>query len=85
MRGTTRTPSQLAAQAEAGWQIHEFADDRPLADPDAALDGVDALITTITAIWSTKFDKFLAPKTCTTGSTSPRSDVYKCQINKLHG
>ena len=50
VRGTTRTPSRLAAQAEAGWQIYEFADDRPLADPDAALDGVDALITTITAI-----------------------------------
>ena len=50
VRGTTRPPSRLAAQAEAGWQIHEFADDRPLADPDAALDGVDALITTITAI-----------------------------------
>ena len=50
VRGTTRIPSRLAAQAEAGWQIHEFADDRPLADPDAALDGVDALITTITAI-----------------------------------
>ena len=50
VRGTTRTPSRLAAQAEAGWQIHEFADDRPLADPDAALDGGDALITTITAI-----------------------------------
>ena len=50
VRGTTRTPSRLAAKAKAGWQIHEFADDRPLADPDAALDGVDALITTITAI-----------------------------------
>lgn len=50
VRGTTRTPSRLAAKTEAGWQIHEFADDRPLADPDAALDGVDALITTITAI-----------------------------------
>ena len=50
VRGTTRTPSRLAAQAEAGWQIHEFADDRPLADPEAALDGVDALITTITTI-----------------------------------
>ena len=50
VRGTTRTPSRLAAQAEAGWQIHEFADDRPLADPEAALEGVDALITTITAI-----------------------------------
>ena len=50
VRGTTRTPSRLAAEAEAGWQIHEFANDRPLADPEAALDGVDALITTITAI-----------------------------------
>ena len=50
VRGTTRTPSRPAAQAEAGWQIHEFADDRPLGDPEAALDGVDALITTITAI-----------------------------------
>ena len=50
VRGTTRTPSRLASKAEAGWQIHEFADDRPLADPKAALDGVDALITTITAI-----------------------------------
>ena len=50
VRGTTRTPSRLAAEAEVGWQIHEFADDRPLADPEAALDGVDALITTITAI-----------------------------------
>ena len=50
VRGTTRTPSRLAAEAEAGWQIHEFADDRPLADSKAALDGVDALITTITAI-----------------------------------
>ncbi len=50
VRGTTRNPSRLAAKAKAGWQIHEFADDRPLADPEAALDGVDALITTITAI-----------------------------------
>ena len=50
VRGTTRTPSTFAAEAAAGWQIHEFADDRPLADPTAALDGVDALLTTITAI-----------------------------------
>ncbi|MEC7305706.1 MAG: NAD(P)-binding domain-containing protein [Pseudomonadota bacterium] len=50
VRGTTRTPSRLAAEAAAGWQIHAFADDRPLADPEAALEGVDALITTITAI-----------------------------------
>ena len=50
VRGTTRTPSRLAAEAAAGWQIHAFADDRPLADPEAAMDGVDALITTITAI-----------------------------------
>lgn len=50
IRGTTRTPSRLAAEAAAGWKIHEFADDTPLSDPDAALDGVDAILTTITAI-----------------------------------
>ena len=50
VRGTTRTPSRLATEAEAGWQIHQFADDQPLADPKMALDDVDALITTITAI-----------------------------------
>lgn len=50
IRGTTRTPSRLAEEAAAGWQIHEFADDTPLADPEAALDGVDAILTTITAI-----------------------------------
>ncbi|MEC7237459.1 MAG: NAD(P)-binding domain-containing protein [Pseudomonadota bacterium] len=50
VRGTTRSPARLAAEAAAGWQIHEFADDRPLADAKAALDGVDAILTTITAI-----------------------------------
>lgn len=50
IRGTTRTPSKLAEEATAGWQIHEFADDTPLADPEAALAGVDAILTTITAI-----------------------------------
>lgn len=50
IRGTTRTPSKLAEEAAAGWQIHKFADDTPLADPEAALDGVDAILTTITAI-----------------------------------
>ena len=50
IRGTTRTPSRLAAEAAAGWQVHEFADDTPLSDLDAALDGVDAILTTITAI-----------------------------------
>ena len=50
IRGTTRSPSKLAAEAAAGWQIHEFADDKPLADPETALAGVDAILTTITAI-----------------------------------
>ena len=50
VRGTTRSPARLAAEAAAGWQIHEFSDDRPLADAKAALDGVDAILTTITAI-----------------------------------
>ena len=50
IRGTTRTPERLAAETEAGWQIHRFSDDIPLADPAAALDGVDAVLSTITAI-----------------------------------
>ena len=50
IRGTTRTPERLAAETAAGWQIHSFADDRPLADAAAALDGVDAVLSTITAI-----------------------------------
>jgi len=50
IRGTTRTPSKLAAEAAAGWQIHKFTDGHPLEDPTAALSGVDAVISTITAI-----------------------------------
>ena len=50
IRGTTRSPERLAAEAAAGWQIHPFADDRPLADATTALSGVDAVLSTITAI-----------------------------------
>ena len=50
IRGTTRTPERLAAEAEAGWRIYRFADDRPLVDAGAALAGVDAVLSTITAI-----------------------------------
>ena len=50
IRGTTRTPERLAADAAAGWQVYRFADDVPLTDPEKALDGVDAVLSTITAI-----------------------------------
>ena len=50
VRGTTRTPSRLADEAAAGWHIHKFADDHPLDDADSALAGVDAVVSTITAI-----------------------------------
>ncbi|MEC7050439.1 MAG: SDR family NAD(P)-dependent oxidoreductase [Pseudomonadota bacterium] len=50
IRGTTRTPERLAADAAAGWQVYRFADDVPLTDPEEALDGVDAVLSTITAI-----------------------------------
>ena len=33
-----------------GWQVYRFADDVPLTDPEEALDGVDAVLSTITAI-----------------------------------
>ena len=50
IRGTTRTPERLAAEVDAGWQVYRFADDVPLTDPEKALDGVDAVLSTITAI-----------------------------------
>ena len=50
IRGTTRTPERLAADAAAGWQVYRFADDVPLTDPEEALHGVDAVLSTITAI-----------------------------------
>ena len=50
VRGTTRSPGRLADEAADGWQIHKFADDHPLDDAAAALSGVDAVISTITAI-----------------------------------
>ena len=50
IRGTTRTPERLAAEVDAGWQVYRFADDVPLTDPEEALDGVDAVLSTITAI-----------------------------------
>lgn len=50
VRGTTRTPANFAAEIAAGWSVYEFSDQTPLADPANALDGVDAIVTTITAI-----------------------------------
>ena len=50
IRGTTRTPARLADEIAAGWQVLPFSDSQPLTDPRAALDEVDALLTTITAI-----------------------------------
>ena len=50
IRGTTRTPERLATDAAAGWQVYRFADDVPLTDPEEALEGVDAVLSTITAI-----------------------------------
>jgi nucleoside-diphosphate-sugar epimerase len=50
IRGTTRTPSKLAKEAGEGWQIFPFSNDRPLDDAKSALAGVDAVLSTITAI-----------------------------------
>lgn len=50
IRGTTRNPERLAAETAAGWKIFPFSDSHPLHDAKAALQDVDALLTTITAI-----------------------------------
>ena len=41
---------KLADEIAAGWQVYPFSDSQPLADVKSALDGVDALVSTITAI-----------------------------------
>jgi len=50
VRGTTRQPEKFAAEAAAGWDIIGFSDKQKMPDPDRALDGVSALLSTITAI-----------------------------------
>jgi len=50
IRGTTRNPARLTEEAAAGWQILPFSDTQPLADAAAALAGVSAVLSTITAI-----------------------------------
>lgn len=50
IRGTTRNPQKLANEQANGWKIYGFADAQPLDDAAAAFDGVDAIISTITAI-----------------------------------
>lgn len=50
IKGTTRDPSKLSKQADAGWEIYPFSTDKPLADPQMVLADTDAILTTITAI-----------------------------------
>ena len=50
IKGTTRNPAKLSNQADAGWDIFPFSPDRPLTDPEVALQDVDAILTTITAV-----------------------------------
>mgnify|MGYP000296964790 CR=1 FL=1 len=50
IRGTTRTPSNLANKPDQGWQILPFQAGQPLVDPAAAFAAIDAIISTITAI-----------------------------------
>lgn len=50
IRGTTRSPQKFEQEIADGWQVFPFSDSVPLDDFGTALDGVDALLTTITAI-----------------------------------
>lgn len=83
IRGTTRTPKRFAREIESGWQVYPFSDEMPLADPVAALEGVDAVITTITAIGGSDpvldaHDDILASFTGWTGYVSATS-IYPDQ------
>ena len=50
IRGTTRNPAKLAHAAASGWQIFPFSAEQPLANPASAFTGVNAILSTITAI-----------------------------------
>ncbi|MDC1383149.1 SDR family NAD(P)-dependent oxidoreductase [Candidatus Puniceispirillum sp.] len=50
IRGTTRTPSKLSRKNIQNWKILPFETERPLTNPKRAFEGVDVLISTITAI-----------------------------------
>ena len=50
IRGTTRRPEKLADEIAAGWQVYPFSESEALTGPKTALAGVDALVSTITAI-----------------------------------
>ncbi|MDB2390677.1 SDR family NAD(P)-dependent oxidoreductase [Alphaproteobacteria bacterium] len=53
IKGTTRDPAKLSAEADAGWNIFPFSTDTPLVNPAATLADADAILTTITAIGGT--------------------------------
>ena len=69
IRGSTRTPDKLSAEAKQGWQVFPFSDEQPLANPEDALAGVDAIVTTITAI----------------GGSDPVLDAHEDLIGKFDG
>ena len=69
IRGTTRTPERLVEEIAAGWQVYPFRDNQPLVDIKSALEGVDALVSTITAI----------------GGTDPVLDAHGDQISNFSG
>ena len=50
IRGTTRQPEKFAAEAAAGWEIIGFSDQQKMPVPARAVDGVSAILSTITAI-----------------------------------
>ena len=50
IRGTTRQPKKFAAEAAAGWEIIGFSDQQKMPVPARAVDGVSAILSTITAI-----------------------------------
>ena len=50
IRGTTRQPEKFAAEAAAGWEIIGFSDQQKMPVPARSVDGVSAILSTITAI-----------------------------------
>lgn len=50
IRGTSRDPGRFEEEAAAGWDIIPFSDQQKIHDPASAFSGIQAVISTITAI-----------------------------------
>ncbi|MEK9851316.1 MAG: SDR family NAD(P)-dependent oxidoreductase [Candidatus Puniceispirillum sp.] len=67
--GTTRDPSKFQDAAFSNWQVLPFSNQQALANPSTAFQGIDAILSTITAI----------------GGSDPVLDAHADDLNGFRG